>query len=349
MAPLASVELMESLTGDRPIVMSLLLAIGLSALLASAGSWLWQRRPGSRDMLFGDLMLWGWVRRMLTERRLRRAARLLDGTAGRGAAGSQRQHQVETLERLARALDARDPYTHGHSKRVARNAHMIASKMGLTAEQVAKVRVAGGGARRGEDLDRPVDPEQAERPDRRGVRGGQAPPGRQCGHARSAGGSGDRGDGAPSPRAARRQRLSGRTGGRRDSAGRADHRGGRHVRRDHLGAALPVSAQAAGGSEDPQGGGGHQARRRGGRGVPHLLLRSQDGGLVLARARRAGAPAQGPVRRSRPIARARRPPWRRRASVARSYTLCSTPGRRRRPRPPWSRTWIRAQSPPERR
>ena len=273
-APLASVELMESLTGDRPIVVSLLLAIGLSALLASAGSWLWQRRPGSRDMLFGDLMLWGWVRRMLTERRLRRAARLLDGAAGRGAAGSQRQHQVETLERLARALDARDPYTHGHSKRVARNAHMIASKMGLAADQVAKVRVAAAVHDAGKiSIDRSILNKPSALTDEEFEVVKRHP-----------------GDGAdmlapledPEIVAMVRHHHE-----RLDGSGYPDGLAGDEI---PLGAriiavadtfdaitsvrALPVSAQAAGGSEDPQGGGGHQARRRGGRGVPHLLLRS---------------------------------------------------------------------------
>ena len=95
-------------------------------------------------MLFGDLMLWGWVRRLRTERRLAEAASLLDhGTSlAVSAGGPPRDRQIEVLERLARALDARDPYTHGHSQRVARNAHTIASRMGLSAEQVAKVRVA---------------------------------------------------------------------------------------------------------------------------------------------------------------------------------------------------------------
>ena len=136
-APLASIELIQMLTGETSIILSIVLASCLSAVVASAGSWLWQRRPGSRDILFGDLMLWSWARRLRTERRLRRATKLL-----KGAAAKDQAHQIEILETLAESLDARDPYTHGHSQRVARNANMIASRMGLSAEEVAKVRVA---------------------------------------------------------------------------------------------------------------------------------------------------------------------------------------------------------------
>src|SRR5215208_1928789 len=76
-APLASIELMQMLTGETSILLSIVLATCLSVAVASAGSWLWQRRPGSRDILFGDLMLWSWARRLRTERRLRRATKLL--------------------------------------------------------------------------------------------------------------------------------------------------------------------------------------------------------------------------------------------------------------------------------
>jgi hypothetical protein len=136
-APLASVELVQILTGETSIILSLIVASALSVAIASAGAWLWQRRPDSRDILFGDLMLWSWVRRLRTERRLSRAQKLL-GDAG----ARDQEHQIEILEALAQALDARDPYTHGHSQRVARNAHVIARRMGLPDDEVARIRVA---------------------------------------------------------------------------------------------------------------------------------------------------------------------------------------------------------------
>ena len=50
-----------------------LLAVALSLALSSAGSAYWRRRT-SGDVLFSDLLLWGWLRRLRTDRRLGRAA-----------------------------------------------------------------------------------------------------------------------------------------------------------------------------------------------------------------------------------------------------------------------------------
>ena len=70
MLPLALVELIQAGTGERSALLSVALAIALSALIATAGSWVWQRRPGGRDILFGDLMILGFVRRVRAERAL---------------------------------------------------------------------------------------------------------------------------------------------------------------------------------------------------------------------------------------------------------------------------------------
>ena len=48
-------------------------AMGLSLVAASTGSWVWMRCPGSRDLVFSDLMLWGLLRRLRSERRLARS------------------------------------------------------------------------------------------------------------------------------------------------------------------------------------------------------------------------------------------------------------------------------------
>jgi hypothetical protein len=48
-------------------VVSMLCAVVLSMLAASAGSAYWIRRPESRNLVFGDLMVWGWLRRMRAE------------------------------------------------------------------------------------------------------------------------------------------------------------------------------------------------------------------------------------------------------------------------------------------
>ena len=53
----------------------------------------------------------------------------------------EQAHQ-ELLEMMVANLEARDPYTSGHSRRVARNARIIARAIGLGAKQVDRVAIA---------------------------------------------------------------------------------------------------------------------------------------------------------------------------------------------------------------
>jgi putative nucleotidyltransferase with HDIG domain len=112
-------------------------AVVLSMLLAAVGSTWWARRPASRDIVFADLMLWGWLRRVRTERRLASARWLL----GRGA-DLDPARKAALLERLSGALESRDLYTHGHSRRVTRHSHRIARQLGLSAADAARIRTA---------------------------------------------------------------------------------------------------------------------------------------------------------------------------------------------------------------
>ena len=76
-------------TAGRPwlVLGSVLLAMTFSVTAASVGSAIWMRRPGSRDLVFGDLMLWGWLRRVRAERRLADAWELLEDGALAGTGG----------------------------------------------------------------------------------------------------------------------------------------------------------------------------------------------------------------------------------------------------------------------
>ena len=53
----------------------------------------------------------------------------------------ERSHQ-ELLEMMVANLEARDPYTSGHSRRVSRNAKIIARALGLSSKQVERIGVA---------------------------------------------------------------------------------------------------------------------------------------------------------------------------------------------------------------
>ena len=116
---------------------SVALAVAASLAIASAEAALWKRCRGSQDVLFADLMLWGWVRRYRSERRLARTRALYDVATRAAPAVS-----IDLLTTLSDLLEARDAYTHGHSQRVARHAERIARTMHLQADEVAKIRTA---------------------------------------------------------------------------------------------------------------------------------------------------------------------------------------------------------------
>lgn len=52
------------------------------------------------------------------------------------------QTNQELLELMVAAIEARDPYTSGHSRRVSRNSRLIAQAIGLREKQVERVTVA---------------------------------------------------------------------------------------------------------------------------------------------------------------------------------------------------------------
>jgi putative nucleotidyltransferase with HDIG domain len=118
------------------IALHVLVAVMLSLLLARLLAGLWTRHERSSDLVFGDLLIWGWVRRAIAERRLEAASRELAEPLPSGDA------HADLLRRMSALLEASDPYTHGHSRRVARHSERIARELGLPDEQVAKIRAA---------------------------------------------------------------------------------------------------------------------------------------------------------------------------------------------------------------
>lgn len=122
------------------------LAIVLSLLASLAGSAYWQRRRSSGDLMFSELLLWGWLRRLYLDHQVSNARKRL-GLVGtekpaRDPQLTSERERIRLLRQLAAAIDGQDVYTDGHSRRVARHATMTARKMGLSHEQVATIQLA---------------------------------------------------------------------------------------------------------------------------------------------------------------------------------------------------------------
>ena len=122
------------------VILSAALGLVLSLGLSCLGSAYWKRWSRSEDVLFGDLMLWGWLQRWRSEQRLATALKMLGRDAGTRELSPERRACL--LAQLAGALEAGDAYTHGHSQRVARYASMISKRLGLSSGEVARIRMA---------------------------------------------------------------------------------------------------------------------------------------------------------------------------------------------------------------
>ena len=177
--PVALVNAVMPRGGSLLMAASAASAVAVSVAIASAEAALWKRQRRSRDFVFADLMLWGWLRRCWTERRLAQARDLYDSARKAGPTVS-----IELLERLSKLLEARDAYTHGHSQRVARHAECIARAMHISPVEVAKIRTAATVHDVGK-LYTPRDPQQPSATHRYGIRSREAPSWRRCGHAGS--------------------------------------------------------------------------------------------------------------------------------------------------------------------
>jgi putative nucleotidyltransferase with HDIG domain len=119
------------------------LAMVGSLVLTHAGAALWQLHPGSEDVVFGDLMLWAYLKRLRTKQTITRKVQRLGLAASNPTVERTPDQQLRLLKRLAVSLEAGDPYTHGHSQRVARHASMVAKTMHLPRRQREKIKLAG--------------------------------------------------------------------------------------------------------------------------------------------------------------------------------------------------------------
>jgi hypothetical protein len=107
-----------------------------------AGSQVWARHPRSANLSFGELVLWSWARRRRAEGTLQRGESLFDDDLAELLDPRGRSEQVKVLRELNAALEVRDPYTRGHSRRVERHAHRIALALRCSDDDIFDVRLA---------------------------------------------------------------------------------------------------------------------------------------------------------------------------------------------------------------
>ena len=146
LAPMLLVMWLRESGAVSSMWVALTIGVVMSLAASQVGAALWKSKANS-DLLFNELMLWGWVQRWRSERRLAAATNLLGLSVGRPAAitggqlsGDEKQR---LLTQLTSSLESSDPYTHGHSRRVARLAANMAKQMGLSGGEIVKIRAAG--------------------------------------------------------------------------------------------------------------------------------------------------------------------------------------------------------------
>ncbi|MQA99672.1 MAG: HD domain-containing protein [Actinobacteria bacterium] len=128
-----------------PLPVALAAGLILSLAAGGIGSWAWSRRVESREISFGELILWSWFRRSQAEDRIERDAKALAldplGVPTAPPAGEPRD-QGATLRDLSLALEVKDTYTHGHSRRVERHVKRTGEGLGLTESDLDELALA---------------------------------------------------------------------------------------------------------------------------------------------------------------------------------------------------------------
>jgi HD-GYP domain-containing protein (c-di-GMP phosphodiesterase class II) len=133
------------LGGHYSSAVSTAVGVLLSLAFSRLGAWVWGRLPGARELEFSETVAWNWVRLLRAERRLARAARALGldeqgNTVESATIGAEQRKRL--LLDLNSALESKDPYTLGHTRRVARYSYWIAVKMRLHPDEVRAIRFA---------------------------------------------------------------------------------------------------------------------------------------------------------------------------------------------------------------
>jgi HD domain len=147
LVPLLAVLILAEIGLPEPEALAAaIICVVLSIGAAAFGTSIWTRRNESIDVAFGELMLWRYLRRHKAEKTIDEGAVVLglgpDWSPTNGYIDVDPDRALDTLHRLTLALEAKDPYTHGHSRRVERHVHRTAMAMGLSSDQIRELRTA---------------------------------------------------------------------------------------------------------------------------------------------------------------------------------------------------------------
>lgn len=114
-----------------------LVGLTLTLIVLTIGTGYWRRRRHPATVLFSELLVWGWVRHQYLDHKISAA---LHSVAEVHPDDSARRTQL--LTEIAAAIEAKDPYLYGHSRRVARYVMRVARRMHLDQSEVARFRTA---------------------------------------------------------------------------------------------------------------------------------------------------------------------------------------------------------------
>jgi hypothetical protein len=88
--------------------LNILVGVAASLSASELGRRVWELMPSSEDLLFNEVLLWGYIRRRRTLRRLRSAKALLGAIAVEGAGAKAELDRVTLLEGLVECIETRD-------------------------------------------------------------------------------------------------------------------------------------------------------------------------------------------------------------------------------------------------
>src|SRR5437763_10255331 len=104
----------------------LLVGLALTLIVLTIGTAYWRRRRHPATVLFSELLVWGWIRHQYLDHKISAA---LNSLAELHPHDSARRTRL--LTEIAVAIEAKDPFVYGHSRRVARYVMRVARRMHL--------------------------------------------------------------------------------------------------------------------------------------------------------------------------------------------------------------------------